>query len=155
MSSFKSFTPHSSSLALGPPAKSFTLWLPRVVRLIPHHPIMAQSVFSAPLAASHDFSVSFLGFTSPRRVWLCPPCDIHPQGAERSKEMLSALCSLCWARLSLSAPLYINRWDILIKTIWVELCWIPTICQHPSCPGMPQMGHNTYDVTPQVPHAKE
>lgn len=127
---------------MGPPAETFTPWLPRVVRLIPNSPLrsVAQAVFMAPLAASHDFSVLFLGFASLRRGWLCPPYDICPQGAEGSKEMLFAFCSLCWASPSVPLSRSVHEHGP-IKTILVELCWIPSIVSVPPvllCPNRTQ-----------------
>lgn len=81
------------------------------------------------------------------------PATFTPKGAESSNEMLSAFCSLCWTNKTPSAPL--RTWHGPIPTTLVDLCWTPTICQHPSCPGIPKMGHATPGVTPQVPHRKE
>lgn len=66
------------------------------------------------------------------------PVKLAPKGAEGSKEMLSAFCSLCWANPSPSAPLYMNM--VPSKPSWWSSAGSSLLVSIPSALRCPKQG---------------
>lgn len=61
-------------------------------------------------AAVSDFDISSFCFAPLRRVWLCPPCNLYPQGSWKQQwDALCLLLSVLNKQNSLSPPPYMTR----------------------------------------------